>query len=698
MSKNNNIKYLAGIILGIFIVVGNGCAKGMQGPARQNAANGPHMQNDPHSPTTIYDPTLCESLPDSNSCMNNFACSYFNNRFDANKGKCVANSERFKSCKDYNTQEKCDLKDLSYQECTYQNGVCESAWEVRNRANQNNAWVPQQNVPIQQNNAWVPQQNNIFGGQAPQVPVFNNIFGNVRPVNPLVDQDGFAPDGRHEVEVELAAGGVDAAQFIRLAAPQPDWLVPGHKARIVARLANDAVMGQFFALNPTFEQIWDLLTQNGGFETINEIEVTRLIKDKAVKLPFISGEQYARIMGEVWNGAFREQDYLQVNGFQIWGTAEEFIGIRNGQAPNFAKTLKDIEDVRRFLQNVPMPALIDNQVILDMVARIDVHVVAKKAHQKMRMIPRLTGMVRAKFQQTNPDLNGAIKYFQVRDRQDWAVDTRVHRNFDCSICMGDIDGINPHDHQTHKGYDCPEQQGAHTYVCDDCLKQYIIGHENDEGIIKCPVNGHDHELPVPRAVVAAALENDPVRMDKREIRTLKAYAVALDMKPAECGHPGCGNIIFQSEADANHHHATCDTCATPFCHKCKVERNAWRAHMGHPCIRVVRDDHILPDVPGIRPCVYCGKPVFRIDGCNYMICERLDHQGQNVGGCGGKFHWVKGKFRDGLTGADRHSFQNNANGLREYRVFGDPDYAEALETTFPGNGRLLSLEESEHAG
>ena len=503
------------------------------------------------------------------------------------------------------------------------------------------------------------------------------------------DSSGRNAQGIYQEDVGVGRRVIrDLNQFLMLARPAlgNDYLMPRPQSRQQFARAILNRLPEFWRFNPSYEQVMQLLQQNGGVEG-DQLELTMVLKSGLFERGLVNSlQRLINVSLLIYPDAQRSAEYIRRN------TA--FVTQRLTQYMNEpVRTLVELRALHRALADGRFDAGLAEPQRLDLGRTINLRIAEARAAGAHTTLERLRIRVRALYELRRPNLEASLtKYYLIRPEEEWHRDhprithDEAEAGQDCSICTAEFIEGDPY-------VLYPEGRGVYLRVHPGCAYSRIFIQEElaEQRIpIRIGIGTYDQreELPLTRADLLELGFNED-ETNRWEVQTILAYLRELTVRDPRL--PGdlpiyhmcpnvddCSNPIFADRRD-QHNNVTCEACAHQSCYLCE--------HASHPaltCAQAARGDQgadVHNPESGLRPCPYCLTPAAKDGGCNHVVCQNP--------ACRREWHFIKGKLRT-------HSFTHDFNARdpltgaevvppRLYRVRGDEGYIEGrdMECAFP---------------
>lgn len=182
---------------------------------------------------------------------------------------------------------------------------------------------------------------------------------------------------------------------------------------------------------------------------------------------------------------------------------------------------------------------------------------------------------------------------------------------DCAICM---------DNKPLIKLSC-----GHALSCQDCFLPILhetIKTKNDKNL-RCPEPKCHKELEMEDIyAITRGLISGKTSFSTQiaEIRTQNT--LAKDQNKVVCPTPDCGTIYINDRKGVQP--INCQKCNKVFCSQCSKQHNrSTTTCEQHRIASMTADERANEEwLKRVKPCPQCKSNIERIDGCNYMTCEK----------------------------------------------------------------------------
>ncbi len=463
---------------------------------------------------------------------------------------------------------------------------------------------------------------------------------------------------------------------------------------------------RFWELTPTFENVIALIQKmevstQPALNAVIELKRTALVERHLVQ----TGAHYQSLMSELIPGGFRNELYYERNSVLVLGTYSDFLENRR----NLSR--RDLNNLKAFILSPAIHAEFREQAENYVTQLINRRIEQIPAQMRALVLTQLELRVRTLFDRLHPNLEqGLFRYYLLRPEA-LAAEVATNRIIE-GMSLINLEAFTEEAHGTQCPHHNPQDRvGYHvrnTAPADQVNNSDLYGHIRGlmgEQVfpIHCGGVGAHHELPLTPVILEQAGFNAKGIFEWQTGTLLSYYQELLRLQRGEpvvheapiapaipdyrvCPTPECGAPILADQRNPGNHHAQCQVCDQQRCYLCE------HAHIGMNCEQRAahqgRPDFFNPE-GNLRPCPYCGTPAAKDDNCNSVFCAA----------CQQEWHFVRGAPRVGTPFFDLHSFNRDRdqNGviilpLRVYRVEGEADYVEGMESAFPRNqGEIRNL-------
>jgi hypothetical protein len=452
----------------------------------------------------------------------------------------------------------------------------------------------------------------------------------------------------------------------------------------------------FFGLNPTAQQITQLIEEHLGY---SEVEVNLAIALKTGVLLLITNQEwnlirniddYIRVIGDNFaNRALRMNAQVDLQNFHYLNYKNQntdllYMSFADLSGRGFLSA-QDLQQLGRYIQEFQPRDAEERANQQAMTQGIANRIAAKPARTRRQVLEQLDARIRGLLANGveahaipgGPIRNAQLGFYCRATTLGQEPVAPVPGERQCAVCYGEVDpaaGI------------CCEQPGCGQSLCADCLPPTLQAARAQGAIPLACGNRHEYRIPEARL---AGYTVEQLQDLRRAI--LKAYFERLVVQ-GDLAHPDykicrgrdCGSFVERANVDPANHHYHCQACGERACYDCNEASHVGMTCQAYRAMQNQDEDALnamLHDPASqLRPCPFCLAPTQRNDGCHSVNCGNR--------ACRKQWNWVRGKPR---AGSYTHDFPNGQPQPRLYRVPGDPGYVAGrdMECAYPpGDGAI----------